>query len=98
MCIMFLPFLSGITPSNDGVDDDATADVDFPTSSIDVTFEAGETAQSVNIPVVNDLITDESDETFTVTLVEVDAALIVSGMDVAELTIQDDDGKYTLYL
>lgn len=66
----------------------AVSDVDFSETTGTVTFAPGETQQSIQIPVLQDLL-DEADETFTVSLQNPVGMSIATGQ--ATVTIIDDD-------
>ncbi len=66
----------------------ATADVDYTETTGTVSFAAGETAATLAVPVLGDLL-DELDETFTVTLA--DGVDLVLADPEATVTIVDDD-------
>ena len=71
----------------------ATSGTDFNSFSTSVSFNAGETAQTVTIPLINDT-QDEDNEAFTVTLSGPTNASISSSA--ATITILDDDPTPTL--
>ena len=84
--VSFVVTLSG--PSSQPVsvqlatsDGTATAPADYTSTNTTVTFDPGETVQSVSVPTAADAL-DEADETFTIT---------IEGGDSATGTILDDD-------
>ncbi|MFL6260853.1 MAG: beta strand repeat-containing protein [Thermoanaerobaculia bacterium] len=66
----------------------ATAGADYTAASGTVTFAPGETAKTVSVPVLGDVI-DEADETFTVTLSSPTNAVLGSATGTG--TVVDDD-------
>ena len=71
-----------------------------PSQNYTVTFPAGSTRQSVNIPIINDTVL-EPDETFQLELSVPEAAVragVIDGCDPftprQTITINDDDCKY----
>jgi ribosomal protein L35AE/L33A len=77
-----------VTVNYQTADGTATAGSDYTTASGTVTFAPGETAKTVSVPVLGDVI-DEADETFTVTLSSPTNATLGSATGVG--TIVDDD-------
>lgn len=73
----------------------ATADVDFITTTGTLTFNPGETEQTVNVPIIGDRI-KEVDETLTLRLNN--ANPIVLALNSAKGNILDDDDMFELYL
>lgn len=73
----------------------ATVTTDYQSAEGTVTFPAGTTTQTFEVPVLADLL-DESDETVPVALSEPMGAVIADGA--ATLTITDDDATPTLAL
>ncbi|MCT7954104.1 Calx-beta domain-containing protein [Laspinema palackyanum] len=71
-------------------EDTATATEDFDTTPISVTFAAGETTQTVSIPIVNDNRI-EPDETLSLTLVNPTGGATLGTPNTATLTIVDND-------
>jgi len=67
----------------------AFARCDFATSLDTITFAAGETSKTFQIPIINDSF-DENNETFTVTLSNATGATIATPSS-ATITITDDD-------
>ncbi len=68
----------------------ATAPDDFDNTPISVTFAAGETTQTVSIPIVNDNII-EPDETLDLTLVDPTGGATLGTPNSATFTIVDND-------
>ncbi len=75
------------------VADTAVANNDYDTTSGQLTFDPGETSQTITVTINGDT-DDEPDETFTVTLSNVSNADIIDGTAVG--TIIDDDGLGSL--
>ena len=75
-------------------DGGAVAPGDYTSVSGNLTFTAGQTSQSFNVPIVNDAL-DEADETLTLTLFNVNNA-VLSAPNPATLTIIDDDSTPTI--
>jgi Ca2+-binding RTX toxin-like protein len=69
-------------------DDSATAGEDYTTTIGTLTFAAGETTQTITVPVLGDT-TDEADETFFINLTNPTNATITTNQGIA--TITDDD-------
>jgi hypothetical protein len=67
----------------------ATAGVRYTTSTGTVNFGANETSKTFDVPLLDDAII-EGKQTFTVTLSNVNAAVL--GASVATVTVMDDDG------
>ena len=65
---------------------------DYATVTMDLTFNSGNTNQTVMIPVVGDNVV-ESTESFTVSLTSADSAVMLNP-STTTVTIQDDDGKF----
>ena len=63
---------------------------------MELTFNAGNTAQTVMIPIAGDNVV-ESTESFTVSLTTGDSAVTLSP-STTTVTIQDDDGKISLQI
>ena len=59
--------------------------------SVVLTFNSGNTNQTVMVPIVGDNV-EESTESFTVSLTSVDSAVILNP-SITTVTIQDDDSK-----
>ena len=64
------------------------------------TFEASDSGarQCVNIPIINDVLTNELDQLFLVTfnnLPDTEAGVLVGPIAQACVTILDDDGKFS---
>jgi len=91
-----LLFVRGVRlPDLAGGDGTATAGVDYGTASGTVTFVPGTTTQTITVVVTGDL-TNEANETFTVTLSNPTNATL--GTDVGVGTIVNDDGAPTINL
>ena len=73
----------------------ATAGADYTSTSGTLTFNAGDTSKTVNIPILADTI-DEENETFTFTLSSALNATISSSSGVGTMTITDDDAAPTI--
>ena len=67
------------------------ASSDYTTVSMDLTFNAGNTNQTVMIPITGDTMV-ESTESFTVSLVSADSAVILNS-STTTVTIEDDDSE-----
>ena len=65
---------------------------DYTSVSMDLTFNSGNTARTVMIPIVGDNVV-ESTESFTVSLTTGDSAVLLSPQTTT-VTIQDDDSKH----
>ena len=76
-------------------DGTATAGADYTATSGTLTFAAGETAKTVNVPVLDDALS-EGEETFTLTLSNAAGARIVDGE--ATGTIANDDPLQKIWL
>ena len=70
------------------------ASSDYTTVSMDLTFNAGTTNQTVMIPIADDTVV-ESTESFTVSLMSVDSVVTLNP-STTSVTIQDDDSKISL--
>ena len=68
------------------------ASSDYTTVSMDLTFNAGRTNQTVMIPILGDTMV-ESTESFTVSLVSADSAVILNP-STTTVTIDEDDSKF----
>ncbi|MEP0916501.1 DUF4347 domain-containing protein [Leptolyngbya sp. DQ-M1] len=77
-----------VTVKYDTIDGTATAGEDFTAASNTLTFAAGETEKTIEIPVTNDT-KREQNETFSVKLTDAANATITT--DTATATIADDD-------
>ena len=73
----------------------ATAGSDYTSTSGTLTFNAGDTSKTVNIPILADTI-DEENETFTFTLSSALNATISTSSGVGTMTITDDDAAPTI--
>ncbi|WP_410790432.1 Calx-beta domain-containing protein [Kribbella sp. C-35] len=82
------PATTTVTVHAATTDGTAPSPADFTGTSLDLTFQPGETSKQVSVPVVGDTI-DEPDETFTLALSAASGATIADGQGVA--TILDDD-------
>ena len=87
------PSAADITLTLTTADGSATAGADYTATTSQVTILAGTTTAtgSFNVPISEDLI-DESDETFTVSVLSVDAGTVGSTADTGLGTITDNDG------
>ena len=65
---------------------------DYTTVSMDLTFNAGNTSQTVMIPITGDTVV-EGTESFTVTLTTGDSAINLSPPSTT-VTIQDNDSEF----
>ena len=68
------------------------ASSDYMTVSMELTFNSGNTSQTVMIPIVGGNVV-ESTESFTVSLTSADSAVTLNP-STTTVTIQDDDGKF----
>ena len=68
------------------------ASSDYTTVSMDLTFSAGNTNQTVMIPITGDTV-EEGTESFTVSLTTGDSAVMLNP-STTTVTIEDDDGKF----
>lgn len=73
----------------------ATAGSDYTSTSGTLTFSAGDTSKTVNIPILADTV-DEENETFTFTLSSSLNAAISTSSGIATMTITDDDAAPTI--
>ena len=73
----------------------ATAGADYTSTSGTLTFNAGDTSKTVNIPILADTI-DEENETFTFTLSSALNATISTSSGIGTMTITDDDAAPTI--
>ena len=87
------PSAADITLTLTTADGSATAGADYTATSSQVTILAGTTTATgtFNVPILEDLL-DESDETFTVSVLSVDAGTVGSTADTGLGTITDNDG------
>ena len=67
------------------------ASSDYTTVSMELTFNAGTTNQTVMIPITGDTV-EEGTESFTVSLVSADSAVILNP-STTTVTIEDDDSE-----
>ena len=65
---------------------------DYTTVSMDLTFNASSTTHTVPISILGDTVV-EGTESFTVSLVSADSAVILNP-STTTVTIEDDDGKF----
>ena len=72
------------------------ASSDYTTVSMDLTFNAGSTNQTVMIPITGDTVV-ESTESFTVSLTTGDSAVTLNP-STTTITIEDDDSKCGTYM
>ena len=82
-CVCVIHVLSFLLPP---------APSDYTTVSMDLTFDNGNTARTVMIPIVGDNVV-ESTESFTVSLTTGDSAVMLNPQTTT-VTIQDDDSKH----
>ena len=73
----------------------ATAGSDYTSTSGTLTFSAGDTSKTVNIPILADTV-DEENETFTFTLSSSLNAAISTSSGIGTMTITDDDAAPTI--
>jgi len=66
----------------------ASSGSDYTTTTGTLTFNAGETTKTINVPILNDDFS-ESDENFSVTLSNPTGALLIPGQNVGIVTITD---------
>ena len=70
-----------------------TAGIDFSNTSLDLTFSSSSTTQTVMVPILNDAVTEDMLEYFSLVLMSTDPAVSLNPM-IANITIVDDsDGK-----
>ena len=69
---------------------------DYTTVSMELTFNSGDTTQTVMIPIVGDNVV-ESTESFSVSLTTGDSAVNLNPQTTT-VTIQDDDSKISLQI
>ena len=79
-------------------DGTATAGSDFtaPSSGATLTFSPGDTQKTISVPVRDDSLDEEDEETFTLTLSSPSNATLQSGGETATGTITDDDDPPSL--
>ena len=71
-----------------------TAGMDFLNTSLDLTFSPSSTTQTVMVPILNDAVTEDMLEYFSLVLMSTDPAVSLNPL-IANITIVDDsDGKY----
>ena len=71
-----------------------TAGMDFLNTSLDLTFSPSSTTQTVMVPILNDAVTEDMLEHFSLVLMSTDPAVALNPI-IANITIVDDsDGKY----
>ena len=73
----------------------ATAGSDYTSTSGTLTFSAGDTTKTVNVPILADTV-DEANETFTFTLSSALNATISTSSGIGTMTITDDDASPTI--
>ena len=66
------------------------ASTDYTTASGTVTFGAGETSKTIQVPILTDTV-DENDETLTITLSSPGGGATLGATTSATLTIVDDE-------
>ena len=71
-------------------DGTATAGSDYTSTSGSLTFNAGDTTKTVNVPILADTL-DEENETFTFTLSSALNAAVSTSSGIGTMTITDDD-------
>ena len=70
-----------------------TAGMDFLNTSLDLTFSPSSTTQTVMVPILNDAVTEDMLEYFSLVLMSTDPAVSLNPI-IANITIVDDsDGK-----
>ena len=70
-----------------------TAEMDFTNISLDLTFSPSLTTQTVMVPILNDAVTEDMLEYFSLVLMSTDPAVSLNPK-IANITIVDDsDGK-----
>ena len=71
-----------------------TAGMDFPNTSLHLTFSPSSPTQTVMVPILNDAVTEDMLEYFSLVLMSTDSAVSLNPM-IANITILDDnDSKY----
>ena len=71
-----------------------TAGMDFPNTSLNLTFSPSSTTQTVMVPILNDAVTEDMLEYFSLVLMSNDPAVSLNPI-IANITIVDDsDGKH----
>ena len=71
-----------------------TAGMDFPNTSLDLTFSPSLTTQTVIVPILNDAVPEDMLEYFSLVLMSTDPAVSLNPK-IANITVVDDnDGKY----
>ena len=68
----------------------ATAGSDYTTRTGTLSFSSGSKSKTISIPIINDT-TDEENETFTITLSNPTAGVVLGANDEATVTIVDND-------
>ena len=71
------------------------ASSDYTTESVDLTFNAGSTNQTVMIPITGDTVV-ESTKSFTVSLTTGDGTVMLNPRTTT-VTIQDDDSEFLVH-
>ncbi len=79
-------------------DGTATAGIDYTGVSGTLTFAAGETSKSINIPITSDNLYEGASETFNITLSGPTGGAILSAPSASVVTIQEDDQKPSLFM
>ena len=70
------------------------AGIDFPNTSLNLTFSPSSTTQTVIVSILNDAVTEDMLEYFSLVLMSTDPAVSLNPM-IANITITDDnDSKY----
>ena len=89
--------LGAITVDYSTSDVTAVAGKDYTATSGTLTFAAGETTKTIQVPILQDAIT-EPDETFTVSLRNVSNPELVGGLSIFTVNIQDESTPLFLFL
>ena len=79
-----------VTANYATADGTATAGSDYTSTSGSLTFNAGDTTKTVNVPILADTL-DEENETFTFTLSSALNAAVSTSSGIGTMTITDDD-------
>lgn len=87
--VLSAPSSHVITVNYATVNGTATAPADFTAGSGTLTFQAGTTSRTVAVPLINDLLVEQGNETFSLTLSN--PVNVVLGTTSATATITDDD-------
>ena len=67
-----------------------TGGMDFPNTSLDLTFSPSSTTQTVMVPILNDAVAEDMLEYFSLVLMSTDSAVSLNPM-IANITIVDDN-------